>query len=261
MVYHRNFRDDLADGLRKMSNITYELLGLSEERIANDIRVNKLRVIRSESVFGQPADRFLVDIYAEAVVRITVSAKDHTSVENTYPVKTHLRLRYSLDLRPDKLKCRYLGTVINDNEGIYSLYPDGFRMDEYLLPVLKTQADYERMAGMIIRQDMPEYLDSDEWICGIEWIHKMGLGVYVGQFGKPGIMGEYFFGHGKARIYDPETERLNVEDVEPGTIILNMKLCDTRGKINSTATHEGVHYRLGYFFFMLQMTRGDHAAS
>ena len=90
MVYYRNFRDDLADGLRKMSNITYELLGLSEERIANDIRVNKLRVICSESVFGQPADRFLVDIYAEAVVRITVSAKDHTSVENTYLVKTQL---------------------------------------------------------------------------------------------------------------------------------------------------------------------------
>ena len=177
-------------------------------------------------------------------------------MKNAYTVKTKLRLRYSFNFIPCELTCKYVGVLIGEKGGIYDHYPDAFPLDKYLLPVLKTTEDYERAARLIIEQDMPDYLDKDRMICGIEWIQNMGLNVYYGEFPENGVMGEYFLGFGKANVFDPETASFKEQRINPGTILLNKELVEKRGQLNTTATHEGIHHRLGYFFFMLQMCRG-----
>ncbi len=255
-VYHRELKEDFMGYIKKSPYILDSIKKTSDEWSMSECRLKKFRVIQIESVFGQPVEDFVVDILCEAELGITDTDNDGFGFRNIYPVKTKLRLRYSFCFVPCELTCNFIKAIIGEDNGIYSYYPDSFRLDKYLLPVLKTQADYEKMARYIIERDMPEYLDSDEWIFGIEWIQKMGLGVYMSDFPEQGVMGEYFLGFGKAKVLDPETITYKEERINPGTILLNKDIFDQKGRLNAAATHEGIHHRLGYFYFMLQMCHG-----
>ena len=255
-VYHRDFRDDLIGYIKEYPHTLDSLKKTSDEWVMSECRLKKFKILQIESVFGQPVERFVVDILCEADISITDVDKDGFGFRNIYPVKTKLRLRYCFCFVPCELSCIFVKAIIGEENGIYSFYPDSFHLDKYLLPVLKTQNDYERMARYIIERDMPEYLDSDEWIFGIEWIQKMGLGVYIGDFPEQGVMGEYFIGFGKANVLDPETITYKEQKINPGTILLNKDIFSERGRLNAAATHEGIHHRLGYFYFMLQMCHG-----
>ena len=260
-VYHRDFIDDLKLYISHNKKFLDLFKESSDDWRICQYWIDSFTIIRPESVFGQPIHDTLVDIYAEVRLRVLEMSTDGYEDTNVFSVNTRLRLRYTFDLRPCHLTCHYLGAVKGEESGVYSVFPDYFRADKYLLPALIKREDYERMARMIISEDMPEYLDSEEWICAIDWIQSMGLGVYIGEFPEADVMGEYFYGFGKAMVYDPESKCAKEEQIDPGTILLNRKPLDSRGKINSTSCHEGIHHRLGIYYFMLQMTHGNQMSS
>jgi DNA-binding Xre family transcriptional regulator len=255
-IYNRDFYDDLQNDLSSSSFKFESIKEPSEGWFNSDIEVKNLKIVCVESVFGQPANNFIVDICCESEFKVVETDVENCSYNRCSNIKATVRLRYQFNFIPCELSCNYLGIIYSDMESIYSLYPDAFHMDKYLLPVLKSTEDYERAARLIIEQDMHGYLDNDKMICGIEWIQNMGLNVYYGDFPENGVMGEYFLGFGKANVFDPETALFKEERINPGTILLNKDLIEKRGQLNTTATHEGIHHRLGYFFFMLQMCHG-----
>ena len=258
-VFHRDFVDDLMYSLDRERRSLEAFRQSDDDRTIVQYWVETFDVIRPESVFGQPVYDHLVDIYVEVGIRVL--EMDSYGERNIYFTKRRLRLRYTFDFRPCHMTCLYLGLVLGEDFGVHSIYKNYFRTDKYLLPWLTSQNDYERMARMILEQDMPGQVDSDDWLCAIDWIHSMGLGVYIGEFDEPDVMGEYFYGFGRARVYDPEDGKTKMEDIDPGTILLNRKTLDSRGKINSTACHEGIHYRLGTTYFLLQMMHGQPFSS
>ena len=258
-VYHRDFVDDLMYSFDRECRLLSAFKQSEDDRTIVQYWVENFDIICPESVFGQPVYDHLVDIYAEVGIRIL--EMNGYGERNIYSIKRRLRLRYTFDFRPCHMTCLYLGIVLGEDSGVHSIFKNYFHTDKYLLPWLTSQSDYERMARMILEQDMPEQVDSDDWLCAIDWIHSMGLGVYLGEFDDPNVMGEYFYGFGRARVYDPEDGLTKMEDIEPGTILLNRKTLDSRGKINSTACHEGIHYRLGTTYFLLQMTHGQPFSS
>ena len=260
-VYHRDFIDDFKNSVFRDMRLLELYKKSSESCKISQFRIDSFKILRPESVFGQPIYDTIVDIYAEVGLRVLEINTELYDEKNIYPVKTRLRLRYSFDLRPCHLTCHYLGIVIGEESGVCSLFEDHIRTDKYLLPVLTNAEDYERMAKKIIEEDMPEHLDSKEWLCAIDWIESMGLAVYIGEFQEENVMGAYFYGFGRAMVYDPDIKRAKEEDINPGTILLNRKPLDSRGKINSTSCHEGIHHRLGYYYFMLQMTHGNQMSS
>ena len=258
-VFHRDFADDLMYSIDREKRILETLKKTDDDWRITRYWIDSFDVIRPESVFGQPVYEHLVDIYGEVCIRVLET--NRYGKWNVYPIKSRLRLRYAFDFRPCHMTCIYQGTVLGENLGVYSIFKNYFHTDDYLLPWLTSQNDYERMARMILEQDMPEQVDSDDWLCAIDWIHSMGLGVYIGEFDEPDVMGEYFYGFGRARVYDPEDGKTKMEDIDPGTILLNRKTLDSRGKINSTSCHEGIHYRLGTTYFLLQMMHGQPFSS
>lgn len=260
-VYQRTFRDDLHYSLTNDPGILQAIKQSSGNSTISQYWINNFKILRPESVFGQPATDFNVDIYAEARIKIIEKHNDGLGMEKVYSVNTKFRLRYCFDLRPCELTCHYVGVVLGDENGIHSIYPDSFRLDKYLLPVLTEKDDYERLARMVIEEDLPDHLDSDKPISGMDWLENIGLSVYSGKFPESGVMGEYYFSFGKAQIYDPETDDVKTQRVNPGTILLNIETCKSKGMINSTAVHEGTHHRLCYYYFMLQMAHGRQYCS
>ena len=260
-VYHRDFLDDFKSSINQKPDVLKPLKRSSDEWIMSQYYINSFKIIHPEAVFGLPTDSFIVDIYAEVKLKVIETDSNGYGMRNVFPVNTGIRLRYSFNLSPCELTCEFIGTVIGEDKGIYTLFPDNIRLEKYLLPVLKAKEDYERLARIIIEEDMPDFLDSDEMICGIDWLKAMGLSVHSGVFPEDGVMGEYFFSFGTAKVYAPETDSVKDEYINPGTVLLNIKACDSRGKINSTATHEGTHHRLCYYFFMLQMAHGRQYTS
>ena len=260
-VYHRDFVDDFRYSITHDARLMNIIKPSSDEWIPNQFWIQKFRVIAPESVYGQPMHDTLVDIYFEVEMKVQEYHKDGYGDMNVFTVKKKMRLRYTFDFLPCHLTCRYLGVVAGEQLGVHSIYPGYFQLDKYLLPVLRTNEDYERMARMILSEDMPEQVDSDDWLCAIDWLHNMGLGVYITEFDEQNVMGEYYYGFGRAKVYDPESKTTNVQNIDPGTILLNRNALDSRGKINSTSCHEGIHHRLAYYYFMLQMTHGGNMKS
>ena len=161
-VYHRDFIDDFKNSVFRDMRLLELYKKSSESCKISQFRIDSFKILRPESVFGQPIYDTIVDIYAEVGLRVLEINTELYDEKNIYPVKTRLRLRYSFDLRPCHLTCHYLGIVIGEESGVCSLFEDHIRTDKYLLPVLTNAEDYERMAKKIIEEDMPEHLDSKE---------------------------------------------------------------------------------------------------
>ena len=256
-VFRRDFRTDLDIAVLTDESILRSLKKSDSDWEIVNYTVDGMKLLHPESVFGQPVEDFLVDIAFDARLIIHEAHTYMVGMKNTYTVRTEFRLRYSFNLCPCELTCWFVGAINGHGNGIYNLYPEAIRLNKYLLPVLTSTEDYEKLARKIIKEDMPRFLDSPNAFSAIDWICDMGLQVYVGSFPEQGVLGEYFFGFGKADIYDYEEDKTERVNVNPGTVVLNLKGCNNRGIINSTAAHEGTHHRTGYYFFMLQMMSGD----
>lgn len=110
-VYQRTLCDDLSYSFENEPRILQEIKRSSEDWLVSQYWINSFKILRSESVFGQPANDFNVDIYAEVSIKLRECKRDGYGPENIYPLNTKLRLRYSFDLRPCELTCRYTGVV------------------------------------------------------------------------------------------------------------------------------------------------------
>lgn len=260
-VYHRSFSTDLIESLSDPVIVD----GLKKAQDKNsEIRywVNKLDIRRVESVYDQPASNFYVDILVDTRVKIQETIPGGILPPRRFNLDTELRLRYKFDLRPCELNCWYVGVITDEKKSIYNIYPNSIHLNRYLLPVIQTSAEYERLALDIIKEYLPEYLDSDKPISSLEWLERMGLRIYSGVFPERSVTGEYFFGFGLADIYDLESgEIIKDAHINPGTVVLNMNSCNSSGIINTTVAHEGTHHELCYFYFMLQLAHGKMFSS
>ena len=86
-VYHRSFEDDLKTYIGEHSE---EFKTTSDEWSVDRIWVNELRIIRPESVFGQPVEDFLVDIAVEAKIRLEETRRISAAFRNSYKLNLQI---------------------------------------------------------------------------------------------------------------------------------------------------------------------------
>ena len=256
-VYHRSFEDDLLS-----------ILGESPERFTTSAQdwnvsrvwVNRIKVIRSESVFFQPKEDFQVDILADAKIRFEEVKKGSGILTNRYDNSLRLRLRYSFDLRPCHMNCRFLDVILDDSESLIEKNKTNIPVDKYLLPVLKGK-DYNLMARYLTYVYMQEFYDSSEPVDPWVWVRDMNLKVKYGVFPESDVLGEYYFSFGMADIVDFNTNTITATEINPGTIVLNRDIANDAARKKSTLTHELVHYFMGRYFFLLQKMHGHEYCS
>ena len=261
MVYHRNFYDDLRMSLENDPSLFKTFNKTGEQWIITNFWINELKIIRPEAVFALRGNICPVDIALNVRIRIQGRLSSQSRMIEYYSFKTELRLRYIFDFTPCRLTCNYSGVILDKKMSILEQNPNAIRMNMYLLPVLVNSKDYEHLAQDIIKEDMPEYLDSMVSISGMDWLDHLHLKVYTGRFEDNGIMGEYFFGFGTAEVYDLEKDRYVTGFLNPGSVVLNVEACETDGMVSTTAAHEGTHHRTGWYYYMLQRCHGREISS
>lgn len=256
-VFHRDFKKDLLEivgrypGLFKTS---------SDEWSVSRAWVNKLQILRSESVFFQPVEDFYVDILIDTRIRLEEVRSGNSLLKNLYNISPQLRLRYRFDLRPCHMTCRFVGAVLREENSLIARDEWKIQVDKYFLPVLKGQ-DYNRMARHIMHRYMREYYNASDSVDPETWVRREDLTVKYGVFPEEGVLGEYFFSFGTAEIADLKTGDVAVEEIDPGTIVLNRVIAGDAAKWRTTLLHELIHGYLGHFFFLLQKMHGHDYCS
>ena len=218
-VFHRSFARDLLMGIFdrpegfKVSTTDWKI---------SSIRVEHFQFIRPESVFFQNISDFQVDIFSKASILIEEERCEKISYEgglpekfiqsendlnrNQYGISRLFRLRYSFDLRPCHMKCRFVGVVLDDREKLIEKNPNNIPVDKYLLPVLHG-SDYDRMARYLIQASMGEHSEHGTTADPNLWAAGAGLTVKYGIFQEDNILGEYFLTMASriSWIFQPET--------------------------------------------------------
>ena len=248
-VYHRSFYDDL----RLFAEKYPEEFDIADSFIRHT-KIAKLKIIRPESVFFQPVSEFYVDIFVDAQIRFDIS--DNRGICTTRRWDGKIRLRYLFDLRPCHMTCCFCNVIINENDALIYIDDEPITLDKYLLPYLNGP-DYEILAEHILEREQKICLTNDAPFSPFDWIRSMGLELKYGVFPDNNTLGEYFFDHGETDLVNKETGEIYNMKVKPLTIILNERLSENKGILNSTATHEAVHHYLGIYFFLLQKTHGQ----
>ena len=136
-VYHRSFEDDL---LSVLGEAPERFTTSAQDWNVSRVWVNRLKVIRSESVFFQPKEDFQVDILADAKIRFEEVKKGSGILTNRYDNSLRLRLRYSFDLRPCHMNCRFVDVILDDSESLIEKNKTNIPVDKYLLPVRQAGA-------------------------------------------------------------------------------------------------------------------------
>lgn len=125
-VYHRSFEDDLLEYIGKHPE-PFQIA--SEKWKLSRAWVNSLRIIRPESVFFQKIKDFQVDIAVEVGIRIEEVRQSGGLLKRRRAFRQTLRLRYSLDLRPCRMDCRYLGAILDEKESLIAKDKTGITVD------------------------------------------------------------------------------------------------------------------------------------
>ena len=256
-VYHRSFEDDL---LSIIGEFPEDFKTSSSEWSVSRVWVNSLQVIRSESVFFQPTEDFQVDILIDTRIKFEEVRAGNNFLKNRYNITPQLRLRYSFDLRPCHMNCRFVDVIRDEKDSLIAKDEYKIPVDKYFLPVLKGN-DYNRMARYLMYKFMRQYYDSDEPVDPAAWIYNSRLKVKYGVFPEEGVLGEYFFSFGMADIVDLKTGVITPTEINPGTIVLNQDIAKDEARRKSTLAHELIHYYLGGYFFLLQKMHGHEYCS
>ena len=256
-VFHRDFEVDLLDIIGKYPE---DFKTSSDEWSVSRAWVNNLKVMRSESVFFQPVENFQVDILIDTRIKLEEVRAGNNFLKNRYNIFPHLRLRYSFDLRPCHMTCRFVGVILHKEDSLIARDEWKIQVDKYLLPVLKGK-DYSRMAKRIMYKYMRQYYDSFEPVDPAAWVYQENLKVRYGVFSEEGVLGEYFFSFGTADIVDPKSGKVTITEINPGTIVLNREIAGDAAKRKSTLMHELIHHYLGHYFFLLQKLHGHEYCS
>lgn len=254
-VYHRSFEDDLSD---YMGAHPEDFLAMPEGWQMSRAWVNECRIMRIESLFFQPLSDFQVDILVRTVCKMELVRTGNAQRICRKTIKSDVRLRYSLDLRPCKLTCHYCGAIADEKRSLLSLNPGMLRTDKYLLPYIQEE-DYPTLARWI--RQRYEIVGRD----GIARADRLAAGLELkilhGHFPENGVMGEIYFNHSRATIIDETTGEIAERNIDPGTIVINAAACTTEGMYNSTLFHECVHHIFARIYFLLQRTHGRKLCS
>ncbi len=256
-VYHKSFEDDL---MSIVGDFPEDFKTSTKEWAVSRIWINKLEVIRLESVFFQPTDDFQVDILVDTRIKFEEVKIGNNLVKNRYNITPRLRLRYSFDLRPCHMQCHFVDVVRDEKDSLIAKDEYGIEVDKYLLPVLKGN-NYNRMARYLVYRYMKEYYDSWEPVDPRAWVRNEGLTVKYGVFPDEAVLGEYFFSFGMADIVNLKTGETKPTEIKPGTIVLNKDIANDEVRFKSTLLHELIHHILGGYFFLLQKMHGHEYSS
>lgn len=94
---------------------------------------------------------------------------------------------YSFDLVPCHLDCRYVGVVTDESKSLQAMDEAHINVDKYLLPVLKGDGDYRRLARYLLYAYKLSCRDKDIPFDPIEWITAMRKRVRYGVFPENGV--------------------------------------------------------------------------
>ena len=256
-VYHKNYKDDL---LSVIGMFPEDFKTSSSDWTVSRIWVNKLDVIRAESVFFQPTDDFQVDILVDTRIKFEEVRVGNNLLKNRYNISPQLRLRYSFDLRPCHMNCHFVEVIWDERDSLISRDEYKIEVDKYFLPFLKGN-DYNRMARYIMHRFMREYYDASDPVDPRAWVRNKNLKVLFGVFPEDSVLGEYFFSFGMANIIDLKTGEVKPTEINPGTIVLNRVIAGDEIQFKSTLFHELIHHYLGGLFFLLQKMHGHEYSS
>ena len=253
-VYHRCFEDDLCNYAGEHPE---EVIAPESGWGVSRVWVNECRICRVETLFFQPLSDFAVELLVHASLRAEIVRSGNANIKRYKNIRRDLHLRYSFDLRPCKLTCRFVKAVVVEEESLLALNPTALRADKYLLPLVQ-DSDYPRLAKWILaRFDMPEEGPLDVNLLA----ERMEMKLLSGRFPENSVAGEIFFNYGRAEILDPATGKARDTNIDPCTVILNMSACRNRGLYNVTLLHECTHQLLAMKHFLLQMTHGHQFCS
>lgn len=255
-VYHRSFSDDL---LQYIGQFPEKFTKTNDKWKVSRCWVNQLSVIHTESIFGQPIEDVVVDIVADARIKVEEVLSRNPNVINRYNIKPQLRLRYSFDLRPCEMACHFVGVVLDEKESLLNIYKGGIPMDKWFLPVLKTDDDYRHLARWILYHYDLKNADKDVPFEPMEWLKAMGTEVKQSNFPED-VYGEFFFGFGIADTVDEKGNVHKNDKINAGTVIVSHSF-QSEGIKNTTLTHEGVHKYLGIYYLLLQKLHGHEYCS
>jgi len=265
LVYHRTFEHDLVNYIGEHPE---QFMALATDKHTFDewglarAWVNSMHIIRVESVFFQSSTNFKVDLVAETRIKMVEEKRGNSFTKRQYTIKPTVRLRYSFDFRICHLDCFFDKVITDEKESLYNQdISDDYNphLDRYLLPVL-TDKDYQLLA-IIIREQFFNNQQAGA-IDPMDWVRIQDLDFRFGVFPENGTLGEYFFNFGTADVINPETGAIvRGEKINPGTVIINKDIANTRGAFNSSVTHEMTHSVFGMWFFLLQRTHGHDYCS
>ena len=85
--------------------------------------VNGCRIVSVETLFFQPLSDFQMDLFACVSLRMELVRGGDAGMTRYKSLRTELRLRYSLNLRPCKLTCRFVKTVVKEEDGLLARNP------------------------------------------------------------------------------------------------------------------------------------------
>ena len=92
-VYHRDFIDDFKNSVFRDMRLLELYKKSSDSWKISQFRIDSFKILRPESVLGQPIYDTIVDIYVEVGLRVPEINTEWYDEKNIYPVKTRLRLR------------------------------------------------------------------------------------------------------------------------------------------------------------------------
>ena len=195
-VYHRCFEDDLCNYAGEHPE---EVIAPESGWGVSRVWVNECRICRVETLFFQQLSDFAVELLVHASLRAEIVRSGNANMKRYKNIRRDLHLRYSFDLRPCKLTCRFVKAVVVEEESLLALNPTALRADKYLLPLVQ-DSDYPRLAKWILaRFDMPEEGPLDVNLLA----ERMEMKLLPGRFPENSVTGEIFFNYGRAEILDP----------------------------------------------------------
>lgn len=279
-VYHQDFKASVSDFVGN-NQVLIEKSG--DFKGAKSIRVISCYVKALSSIVRQPVENTVVDVIVEGKLRGDYYVRQKDSADRvrmdceapsdkerlkrlTSYCRLDFRLRYCLDLRPDKRTCSKPDISIVDKSDrsreLAQIESTGaVPANKYLLPIMRSK-DYDRVGSHVMREYYPEFRDSiqDFVIDGEELADRMGLTVRDVHFADDTVMGMVFFASEEVMLLDSKGKPFP-ETISLGVILISKDHCKKKAVRNGTIVHECAHYYLDTPFFMLQMIMGRKCPS
>ncbi|MCQ2417993.1 MAG: helix-turn-helix transcriptional regulator [Oscillospiraceae bacterium] len=235
------------------------IAALKQSNIVN-VDYNNCKLVRVESRWDQPLDKFNVDIILNIGVILTIAENTFSTVKR----RVLYRLRYTFDLFGKNGQKTCSGPVAAP----VNLFPTdkiteqgSWKTTDYL-NIVASKDDFPELVRQMLKNIYPQALKNPTRIDGEELVERMSdwLGrKYEGMhlrlreeyLGENGVKGQIYFYD--TTIVDEDGYRI---EVKAGDIVINTAYIERDCDRNATIIHECSHVYLHLPFFMLQMMAG-----